>query len=196
MRGAPAGPAFLARDAGIIPADAGSTAPDTRGTRFCRDHPRGCGEHPALSKQRKPNQGSSPRMRGALIVRRGGVGGVGIIPADAGSTLSPANAAADNVDHPRGCGDHDRDGGKSAWHAGSSPRMRGAQSGLTRVDGSRIIPADAGSTPRQPCSPPAPGDHPRGCGEHSIRSCRLALQCGSSPRMRGAPHGPHLGGSA
>ena len=50
---------------GIIPAYAGSTT-------FClikilkvRDHPRVCGEHPAMAKQVKQVKGSSPRMRGA-----------------------------------------------------------------------------------------------------------------------------------
>ena len=50
----------------------------------------------------------------------------------------------------------------------------------------RIIPADAGSTPR-PTKPRWAGrDHPRGCGEHTSRISLDRHHAGSSPRMRGA----------
>ena len=70
------------------------------------DHPRGCGEHFLADHHRE----HAP----------------GIIPADAGSTLSLPDSQSLHWDHPRGCGEHrirqwgDRPG------AGSSPRMRGA----------------------------------------------------------------------
>ena len=65
--------------------------------------------------------------------------------------------------------------------------MRGAQSGyICQSDSGRIIPADAGST----CVGLGLGlggqDHPRGCGEHSLRSAISLVRLGSSPRMRGA----------
>ena len=67
--------------------------------------------------------------------------------------------------------------------------MRGAP-----VDGHRltqilgIIPADAGSTACSADYRPSSTDHPRGCGEHCVRSKHAASRCGSSPRMRGAHH--------
>ena len=57
-------------EAGIIPADAGSTEDGSDVLGVNRDHPRGCGEHYPVSQQ--------------------GQRDVGIIPADAGSTLLSA----------------------------------------------------------------------------------------------------------
>ena len=51
-----------------------------------------------------------------------------------------------------------------------------------------IIPADAGSTSDKPADDTGQTDHPRGCGEHFVRSSNLSDPGGSSPRMRGAPH--------
>ena len=48
-----------------------------------------------------------------------------------------------------------------------------------------IIPADAGNTRRRVTAFSNAGDHPRGCGEHSLTLHRGSLPCGSSPRMRG-----------
>ena len=65
--------------------------------------------------------------------------------------------------------------------------MRGAPDrSFICSSGSRIIPADAGSTIRQ--WEPACGseDHPRGCGEHTPQERRIDYVGGSSPRMRGA----------
>ena len=57
-------------------------------------------------------------------------------------------------DHPRGCGEHLGIYTMSEFVRGSSPRMRGApyvKNKKSRVYG--IIPADAGSTLRNPCNP-------------------------------------------
>ena len=111
----------------------------------------------------------------------------GIIPADAGSTPNERDSGGGNRDHPRGCGEHLTAYPVDAFHAGSSPRMRGARpSRKTTVSPRRIIPADAGSTPV--CKAPLrhSADHPRGCGEHSCKAKRKSTDGGSSPRMRGA----------
>ena len=52
---------------------------------------------------------------------------VGIIPADAGSTNLRRYPYCHDVDHPRGCGEHDFITPHSLRRTGSSPRMRGAQ---------------------------------------------------------------------
>ena len=91
--------------------------------------------------------------------------------------------------------------------SGSSPRMRGAlyrvaaneswfriipadagsprlpESGLPLLG---IIPADAGSTEAAGVGPDELEDHPRGCGEHGLKSKFVTNPGGSSPRMRGA----------
>ena len=51
----------------------------------------------------------------------------------------------------------------------------------------RIIPADAGSTPKESPIAMMFGDHPRGCGEHDAVETGKRHFHGSSPRMRGAP---------
>ena len=73
---------------GIIPADAGSTSVSYIHDYLIEDHPRGCGEHGGDSIDGWQIQGSSPRMRGALRGRRLDRHHHGIIPADAGSTIS------------------------------------------------------------------------------------------------------------
>ena len=110
----------------IIPADAGSTSSRVCGTGWFRDHPRGCGEHPLLLWSLLRNVGSSPRMRGALSNGISRVSGVGIIPADAGSTMIFRVLPTLARDHPRGCGEHVFPQIDHDMQTGSSPRMRGA----------------------------------------------------------------------
>ena len=70
----------------IIPADAGSTAATRLAERTSKDHPRGCGEHSLVIWCLREAGGSSPRMRGAQNEKATVQEGLGIIPADAGST--------------------------------------------------------------------------------------------------------------
>ena len=70
-------------------------------------------------------------------------------------------------DHPRGCGEHYMLIKNIRSLMGSSPRMRGALIKFqTALYESRIIPADAGSTPISRSRAWLARDHPRGCGEH------------------------------
>ena len=71
----------------IIPADAGSTCCRKLIFNTHEDHPRRCGEHLLASQISHSWSGSSPQMRGALDGIPDGFLPVGIIPADAGSTL-------------------------------------------------------------------------------------------------------------
>ena len=72
-------------------------------------------------------RGSSPRMRGALIFKVAVLAFLGIIPADAGSTVVEWGPVRDTEDHPRGCGEHDINIDHGVAPLGSSPRMRGAR---------------------------------------------------------------------
>jgi len=87
MRGAPETPPGEFGPDGLIPADAGSTWPVRAAHPGRWAHPRGCGEHYPLAGDALAFRGSSPRMRGAPGQRIAGLHGVGLIPADAGSTL-------------------------------------------------------------------------------------------------------------
>ena len=106
MRGALCFPLLPPEQRGIIPAYAGSTAQTTTTSPGRGDHPRVCGEHYADAIGLPSRLGSSPRMRGALIVQRL-VGDVdGIIPAYAGSTCGRRSRREPGRDHPRVCGEH------------------------------------------------------------------------------------------
>ena len=90
----------------IIPAHAGSTMLAESIPPPPGDHPRSRGEHPRPGPFRGCGEGSSPLTRGArepamcaLVVAR-------IIPAHAGSTLSPSSRRAYTADHPRSRGEH------------------------------------------------------------------------------------------
>ena len=86
MRGTPAMFRACPALSGIIPAYAGNTC---SGLAWCRvqwDHPRVCGEHTASISINFMYWGSSPRMRGTLIIR------------------SPFRKTP--WDHPRVCGEH------------------------------------------------------------------------------------------
>ena len=172
---------------GIIPADAGSTAVLRVWPSCSGDHPRGCGEHLLSAFEVAADAGSSPRMRGAHIGAPTLLRGVGIIPADAGSTRRLRRSWLTTEDHPRGCGEHRRCPRCHRHSLGSSPRMRGAQfPEQWKSPATRIIPADAGSTAISQSGIFRPKDHPRGCGEHRQPIRRSFRSAGSSPRMRGA----------
>ena len=65
-------------------------------------------------------------MRGAQFIYRIWNVGVGIIPADAGSTDTILLDDQGRGDHPRGCGEHQVTADQWLADPGSSPRMRGA----------------------------------------------------------------------
>ena len=126
-------------------------------------------------------------MRGARYTKVKTRPKIGIIPADAGSTISCWTCGRVSKDHPRGCGEHPYRLRMNPMKMGSSPRMRGALiQTIIIVLFVGIIPADAGSTRPDSPIPVRVGDHPRGCGEHSVIACMRIVHLGSSPRMRGA----------
>ena len=131
----------------IIPADAGSTwRRDTSGQQN-GDHPRGRGEHSMSGSSWALVLGSSPRTRGAPSPTLTSRPPSGIIPADAGSTLSRSRPGRRSRDHPRGRGEHYTATLAAQREAGSSPRTRGAPPEMAGpVAQAGIIPADAGST--------------------------------------------------
>ena len=91
---------------GIIPAHAGNTHEHPRPHSERRDHPRACGEHLGFYVNALASQGSSPRMRGTLVVPRPCGRAVGIIPAHAGNTYGALRKVTNSRDHPRACGEH------------------------------------------------------------------------------------------
>ena len=133
-------------------------------------------------------------MRGARNPRGGRSLCEGIIPAYARSTQDSLVVKAIEKDHPRVCGEHLSRVSTTSLIWGSSPRLRRApRHASARRRRLGIIPAYAGSTRSRIPAPPARGDHPRVCGEHSANQYMEQATSGSSPRMRGAQPGGHGG---
>ena len=175
------------RQAGIIPAYAGSTESNPTGDNSHGDHPRVCGEHRLRTCGQRCQLGSSPRMRGARRSHGIWCSTPGIIPAYAGSTRCPCSRYPTSRDHPRVCGEHPAVLARRSGFPGSSPRMRGAlKLRGTGASHGGIIPAYAGSTQRRFPEDTRWWDHPRVCGEHALDDLSAKLDKGSSPRMRGA----------
>ena len=132
------------------------------------DHPRVCGDHPALIDWCVLIAGSPPRVRGPRPTDLGWLLGVGITPACAGTTSAGGTAPTPRADHPRVCGDHATAGPQKYGWPGSPPRVRGPRE-LPSVPlrGRRITPA---------CG----GDHLFGISPYASAS-------GSPPRVRGPP---------
>ena len=172
---------------GIIPACAGSTRILLHKDDPVWDHPRMCGEHPIFDHWQARATGSSPHVRGARAGRARPAGPSGIIPACAGSTLTPATSRCTSGDHPRMCGEHYGDSDFVNELEGSSPHVRGARFIKSATqDAVGIIPACAGSTVEQLFLTTVIGDHPRMCGEHTDLGKIVRVQWGSSPHVRGA----------
>ena len=134
----------------------------------------------------KPSPGSSPRMRGTLVLNISLFLSTGIIPAYAGNTSFRLAAWTSPRDHPRVCGEHPNRRPIMRRKTGSSPRMRGTlTSGCDVSIRIGIIPAYAGNTSWRCGSRCRAWDHPRVCGEHTMRNFPYLRDEGSSPRMRG-----------
>ena len=114
------------RRPGIIPACAGSRLGGRCPVGPERDHPRAGGEQ-AFSKENIDfGAGSSPRVRGAVRDRYDLDAYNGIIPARAGSSVSPDPSSLEWGDHPRACGEQSAVSRIIRSNLGSSPRVRGA----------------------------------------------------------------------
>ena len=191
---------------GLIPACAGKTRRHAAASDRARAHPRVCGENRRGTSSPLSGCGSSPRVRGKLLVvrvaqhhrgssprvrgkpahrrdrgRRGG-----LIPACAGKTDRLHWTTPPRRAHPRVCGENLVQDRVRENTAGSSPRVRGKPpypGSARRSPG--LIPACAGKT-TYPCeSSSAIPAHPRVCGENTRRSAHQSVGQGSSPRVRG-----------
>ena len=74
---------------GLIPASAGSTGEYRAILRVVWAHPRVCGEHASVTARPLHMSGSSPRLRGARMAAWMTGRAMRLIPASAGSTLTP-----------------------------------------------------------------------------------------------------------
>ena len=73
-------------------------------------------------------------------------------------------------DHPRRCGENNDDGSLTADSTGSPPQVRGKHDDFIQIyDRLRITPAGAGKTLFETFPRVIVQDHPRRCGENSLR---------------------------
>ena len=132
---------------GLIPARAGKTAHTPVSVYHGWAHPRACGENLVRVCKKQLAAGSSPRVRGKLIIVDRGDHRVGLIPARAGKTIKDVRSEARIPAHPRACGENQRTLRYPRHQAGSSPRVRGKRGmGGASSAGLRLIPARAGKT--------------------------------------------------
>ncbi len=172
---------------GLIPACAGSTIHAGCVRRGARAHPRMRGEHRVRPVALTEAEGSSPHTRGALHREQGGAGGVGLIPACAGSTRPQPHISPIWRAHPRMRGEHSTSSQTFARCSGSSPHARGVPP--VRGAGRRpagLIPACAGSTRVWSRRTRCGWAHPRMRGEHPTAGASGVQFWGSSPHARGA----------
>ena len=172
---------------GIIPAGAGLTLAADVPRGNLGDHPRGCGAHYSQACKVKRQLGSSPRVRGSLMMVRSPEMVFGIIPAGAGLTGRHTRRLLYIRDHPRGCGAHILPVFSFYKSVGSSPRVRGSLCPCSMyIQGVGIIPAGAGLTSWKRPTQAGRRDHPRGCGAHLDEQAGAPTMTGSSPRVRGS----------
>ena len=94
------------RERRFIPACAGNTAPRPAAQISAAVHPRVCGEHNILSVRVRPDDGSSPRVRGTPRGESPRPPQRRFIPACAGNTTQINLSMEDHAVHPRVCGEH------------------------------------------------------------------------------------------
>ena len=204
----------------IIPARAGFTRGGRPTFRGRWDHPRSRGVYFNEEDLNGALRGSSPLARGLRDHYPRARSAAGIIPARAGFTIAPREAAARFEDHPRSRGVYDRPTYNNREREEDHPRSRGVYTiqptvqsspmgssplarGLPRnhgrrVPGARIIPARAGFTHRGQRECRDRRDHPRSRGVYARAALTRRSLRGSSPLARGLQEGGllgvHLGG--
>ena len=130
----------------FIPACAGNIDPSICTGAYRPVHPRVCGEHMARILCTDIAIGSSPRVRGTLVIPAPDHQLIRFIPACAGNIAQNWPHSRARSVHPRVCGEHVGQGKIVVVGFGSSPRVRGTyphNSGPTRLQ--RFIPACAGN---------------------------------------------------
>ena len=171
---------------GITPACAGKSTTAGRGRMLFRDHPRVCGEKTTAEPVVDLSSGSPPRVRGKGIGKHSYRLEVRITPACAGKRLAFRTIFLMSQDHPRVCGEKQRQSQFNSGSMGSPPRVRGkVKQALKACARHGITPACAGKRFRRRLSDDCTWDHPRVCGEKCWPLVWIIWLTGSPPRVRG-----------
>ncbi len=109
----------------ITPARAGNRPPGGPCGLAAADHPRACGEQLTQRQTGASSVGSPPRVRGTAVEVDGAAGPAGITPARAGNSGGLDSDVAQQMDHPRACGEQRQLRCYAGPGGGSPPRVRG-----------------------------------------------------------------------
>ena len=178
---------------------ASGSSPRVRGTPLAalaqpgphRFIPACAGNAESLATWRGGVPGSSPRVRGTQHRSRALVGDGRFIPACAGNAPRPFSGLPLPAVHPRVCGERNRTPRLARNSDGSSPRVRGTRLSLPeRATCCRFIPAWARQTGGNEYAGAWGAVHPRVCGERDGAQRCIAVDRGSSPRVRGTRLSP------
>src|SRR5690606_29656054 len=112
-----------------IPASAGNRSRHRFGQVQAPVHPRVCGEQGRGVLVAIVHYGTSPRLRGTGAERINQRHGRRYIPASAGNSTSPATDRTGWPVHPRVCGEQIYRLERWHVHGGTSPRLRGTDTG-------------------------------------------------------------------
>ena len=147
VRGKQSHPPWCRRTYWLIPAGAGKTWTVKPGLHKIQAHPRRCGENLDFIAFADLIDGSSPQVRGKLVISSPFSMRVRLIPAGAGKTDNFSSSQTFAPAHPRRCGENLPEGTDIAGFFGSSPQVRGKRGWRISVPFSfRLIPAGAGKT--------------------------------------------------
>ena len=186
VRGKPISDTPSSRIWGITPAGAGKTHIRKKCAWKVWDHPRRCGENPDIVLTDSFAKGSPPQVRGKPAQRDSLGSCARITPAGAGKTVSGNTMSDIFTHHPRRCGENQTVTAASATAVASPPQVRGKRIESANVPPyDRITPAGAGKTNCPARRARLAVDHPRRCGENMIPPCRLCVNTGSPPQVRG-----------
>ena len=166
LRGTRALAANLGDGHRFIPAPAGNAARSGAPGTSEPVHPRACGERGNTSEWTGTGFGSSPRLRGTLVISRLRRIPIRFIPAPAGNAPAGRASMLGLSVHPRACGERTTSLAYVPLVTGSSPRLRGTQD-RHALDPSRnrFIPAPAGNASTNSAKETLLPVHPRACGE-------------------------------
>ena len=170
----------------FIPARAGNMAFRPWQGQYQAVHPRSCGEHKACDVEANAGTGSSPLVRGTLLLAGCLLPLARFIPARAGNMILPSCGNVRRPVHPRSCGEHTFQATLYYTDPGSSPLVRGTfLYRQTHQLTNRFIPARAGNIISIRCALGHITVHPRSCGEHYFNFRTRDFTIGSSPLVRG-----------
>ena len=158
----------------IIPTRVGTSYMATSCRQRNWDHPHACGDKKSCKQKPTPNNGSSPRVWGQVLLDLSTICGIRIIPTRVGTRDWRQRTALYQRDHPHACGDKLPKNNKLYTYPGSSPRVWGqAEYSVDAFNRLGIIPTRVGTSGFYISIVDTGQDHPHACGDKHIQAFLL-----------------------